>query len=235
MDRQTQQSQQTVKMPVDLETIEAIKNLCMVKFYASTSQDISELGNIHFDYDGSMHWVCSRTIPKPLKVRDAGIIFEVYGKISGSDCQLFERRGEEKDFEDEDILASCWIEPCSDALQEQTHWRNFRHSLEDIIAATGRSLDTSNLYTFDAETKVMRLKVVWAAVPGWRELVRELRRHSLHPLLTKYRWIILLGSQRFTMAIRAQLLPSWMERRSKSCFICVTDQQHMGSNICMLH
>jgi hypothetical protein len=181
MDHQTQMSQQTVKMPIDLETIEAIKKLCMVNFYTPTSQDISELGNIHFDYDGSTHWVCSRTIPRPLKVRDAGIIFEVYGKVSASDCQLFERRGEERGFEDEDILASCWIEPCSDALQERTHWRNFQHSLEDIISATGRSLNTTNLYAFDRETKVMRLKVVWAAVPGWREFVCGLHETPFFP------------------------------------------------------
>jgi hypothetical protein len=46
-----------LKMSLDLNTIEAVKTLCMLKFYTGTLNSISDLGNIHFDWDGAMQWV----------------------------------------------------------------------------------------------------------------------------------------------------------------------------------
>jgi hypothetical protein len=159
-------------MSVDLKTIEAVKALCMLKFYTDHPHDIRELGDIHFDYDGLKYWVCNRSIPMPLRVRDAAIIFEAYGRISTSDCQLFTSRDERKEA-DEDILASCWVECCSGNIHERTHWENFCQSLKDVIAATGHSLDAPKLYKIDRDTGLMSLKVIWAPMPGWQEHVRE--------------------------------------------------------------
>jgi hypothetical protein len=160
------------KMPVDLKTIEAVKALCMLKFYTDHPHNIRELGDIHFDYDGLKYWVCDRSIPAPLRVRDASIIFEAYGRISMSDCQLFTSRDERK--EDEDILASCWVECCSGDTHERAHWENFCQSLKDVIVATGHSLDAPKLYKIDRDTGQTSLKVIWAPMPGWREHVCEL-------------------------------------------------------------
>ena len=53
--RHSTRSQKKRKMPVDLKTIEAVKALCMLKFYTDHPHDIRELGDIHFDYDGLKH------------------------------------------------------------------------------------------------------------------------------------------------------------------------------------
>src|SRR5882724_11123488 len=98
--RHSARSQKKPKMPVDLKTIEAVKALCMLKFYTDHPHNIRELGNIHFDYDGLKYWVCDRSIPVPLRVRDASIIFEAYGRISMSDCHLFTSGDERKEDED---------------------------------------------------------------------------------------------------------------------------------------
>ncbi|KIM89483.1 hypothetical protein PILCRDRAFT_2692 [Piloderma croceum F 1598] len=86
-----------------------------------------------------------------------------------SDCQLFTSRDERK--EDEDILASCWVECCSGDTHERAHWENFCQSLKDVIVATGHSLDAPKLYKIDRDTGQTSLKVIWAPIPGWREHV----------------------------------------------------------------
>jgi len=158
-------------MSVDIETIEAVKALCTLKFYTDTPHLISNLGNLHFDYDGSRYWVCNRTIPRPLRVRDAGIIFEAFGKISITDCHLSASE-EGREYTDKNILASCWIERYSDAPKECKHWDNLRQSMEYAVSASPYSnINTSELYEVSRNTGRMRLSVVWAPMPGWRELV----------------------------------------------------------------
>ena len=159
------------KMSVNIETIEAVKALCTLKFYTDTPHLISNLGNLHFDYNGSRYWVCNCTIPKPLRVRDAWVIFEAFRKISITDCHLSGSK-EGQEYADKNILASCWIERYSDAPKECKYWDNLQQSMEYAVSASPHSnINTSELYEVSRNTGRMRLMVVWAPMPGWRELV----------------------------------------------------------------
>jgi hypothetical protein len=111
-------------MPIDLETIEAVKQLCMVKFHVAVPPNV--FSNIHWDYNGLTYWVCNHSdLPQPLRVRDAAIIFEVFGKVSTSECHLL-GGGTGPKYADENILSSCWIEPSTNTAQEHEHWDHFR-------------------------------------------------------------------------------------------------------------
>lgn len=116
----------------------------------------NKIPDVHFEFDGTQKWLCSRSLPKPLSfsfsvdpITDAPLIFQVIGQISERKEPVVNQHFQE-----------IWIEGRSDAASRAL-WSHIPDSLNAISEAAHLSFNLSKLFEVDDHSGVVRLRVVW--------------------------------------------------------------------------
>jgi hypothetical protein len=134
------------------DNLNLIYRYCVYHLDSVTDQ----ISDLHFEFDGTQNWLCSRSLPKPLSfsfsvdpITDAPLIFQVIGQISERKKPVIDQHSQE-----------IWIEGRSDAASRAL-WSRIPDSLNAISEATHLSLNPSKLFEVDEHSGIMRLRVIW--------------------------------------------------------------------------
>lgn len=136
-------------------------NYCVRHF---DSVDPDEFQNLHFAQHGLNTWLCSRELPRPLRlhpsenpVHNAPLIFQMTGTISINEPIITSRNSDHMP-----TKIVFWIEPRPNPAAKSL-WRRIPRSVEGIATTTDLHYSTENLYKFDRAHMMgtLKLRCVW--------------------------------------------------------------------------
>lgn len=128
------------------------------------SVDPDEFQHLHFTQHGLNTWLCSRELPRPLRLRssdnpvhNAPLIFQMTGTISINEPVITSRNS---DHSPNKIV--FWIEPRPNPAAKSL-WRRIPQSVQGIATATDLNYSTETLYKIDGTqlTGSLKLRCVW--------------------------------------------------------------------------